>query len=54
MNILRRLGLIGPKKFDREALDIYSERIGATRVTERDGVKVVDYQGRRQLRLRGL
>ncbi|HRF08886.1 MAG TPA: hypothetical protein PL193_09615 [Xanthobacteraceae bacterium] len=44
MNILRRLGLIGPKKFDREAPEIYSERIGTTRVTDRDGVKVVDYR----------
>jgi hypothetical protein len=44
MNLLRKLGLLGPKKHDREALEIYNERIGSTRVTERDGVKVVDYR----------
>jgi hypothetical protein len=44
MNILRKLGLIGPKKHDREALEIYSERIGSTRLTERDGVEVVDFR----------
>ncbi len=44
MNILRKLGLLPPKKHDREALEIYNERIGSTRVTERDGVKVVDYR----------
>lgn len=44
MNILRKLGLIGPKKHDRETLEIYNERIGSARVTERNGVKVVDYR----------
>ncbi|HMN50897.1 MAG TPA: class I SAM-dependent methyltransferase [Xanthobacteraceae bacterium] len=44
MNILRWLGIVGPKKHDREALSIYSERIGSTRVADRDGVKVVDYR----------
>jgi len=44
MNILRKLGLLGPKKHDREALEIYNKRVGSTRVTERDGIKVVDYR----------
>ncbi len=44
MNILRQLGLLGPKQHDREALQIYSGRVGSTRVANRDGVKVIDYR----------